>query len=288
VTATKALGPNVIECHVVHSFRVGAAILLVEENADVADALAELLADEGYRVRRVADGVEAAVAAAREKFDVAIVDLEVPHLGGIGVERAIGDLDGVAIVAVSAQSTPWKRAAFDAGASACLAKPFSFESMASVLRAIVRSSRPDGAGLHGDVRELDAEDLARVASMGRDELDALPFGIIRVDPDGVVREFNAYEQEGSTFARDAVLGRRFADIAPCTLVQEFTDAVDRCRDGTERDRVLRFVFPHRDAHVAVTVRIFCDDAGQLWIFVSRGGRAPQGVSLSSPAGTIAK
>jgi photoactive yellow protein len=166
------------------------------------------------------------------------------------------------------------------GATACLPKPFTPEALATLVQAIERGERR-APPYPGDVRQLQQRDMAKLAALSSDELDALPFGAVRINHEGRVTAFNDYEAEASQRAPRAVLGMRFADLAPCTEVQEFVSAVT---DGFRRrhmDRVLRFVFPYRRAACVVAVRLYYD-AGfeQMWIFISAARGKPR---LTSPA-----
>ena len=63
---------------------------------------------------------------------------------------------------------------------------------------------------------------ARLAEMSKEELDALPYGAIRLSPYGTVLSYNATEARLAGRVPEQVLGRNFfLDVAPCTDVQEF-------------------------------------------------------------------
>ncbi len=65
-----------------------------------------------------------------------------------------------------------------------------------------------------------APDLARAVADG--DLDALPFGVIVVDRQGTILDYNAYESEMTGIRRERVLGLNFFhDVAPCTALKEF-------------------------------------------------------------------
>lgn len=58
---------------------------------------------------------------------------------------------------------------------------------------------------------------ARLPLMERAQINALPFGVIQLDDDGRIIEYNAFEQQFAGRRRADVLGRRFfTDVAPCT------------------------------------------------------------------------
>lgn len=88
-----------------------------------------------------------------------------------------------------------------------------------------------------------------------DDIDALPFGFVTVDAEGVVEAFNAFEQQMSGLAPTRVLGRNFfRDVAPCTSVQEFEGRframVERDSAGMER---FRYVFRFRGGERLVQI-----------------------------------
>ncbi len=60
-------------------------------------------------------------------------------------------------------------------------------------------------------------------------LDALPFGVIGFDEDGVVRRYSSFESRASGLSRERVLGQpMFTVVAPCMnnfmIAQRFEDA----------------------------------------------------------------
>ena len=64
-------------------------LLVAEDDEVTRTLLAAVLRKEGYEVQEVADGLEAARLGVREDFDLAILDLDLPGLGGIEACRRI-------------------------------------------------------------------------------------------------------------------------------------------------------------------------------------------------------
>lgn len=60
-------------------------LLLVDDDADLRSDVASYLALRGYKVQACADGEEALSHADRRAFDVAILDLAMPGMGGLEV-----------------------------------------------------------------------------------------------------------------------------------------------------------------------------------------------------------
>ena len=104
---------------------------------------------------------------------------------------------------------------------------------------------------------MDFEDLyKRIDDMSRAELDQLPYGIIKLDEQGVIVEYNQYESQLAGLAPARVLGRNFfTEVAPCTDVQEFHG---RFREGVATQRLdvrfrYRFLFKPTPRDVLVTL-----------------------------------
>jgi len=100
---------------------------------------------------------------------------------------------------------------------------------------------------------FDAPDLhARLDALDDAGLDALPFGVVRMDADGTVTGYNAAERRLSGLSRDRVLGRGFfAGVAPCT-----DNAVVAGRYAEAAlDAVVPYVFTMRMKATPVTLRL---------------------------------
>jgi PAS domain S-box-containing protein len=113
------------------------SILIVEDNLDAGDSLAEILALEGHRVRVARDGSSGVALARALKPDVVLCDIGLPDMSGYEVAHAIrsdGALRRTRVVAVSgyAQREDVRRAA-EAGFDAHLAKPLTLERLHEVL-----------------------------------------------------------------------------------------------------------------------------------------------------------
>lgn len=244
-------------------------VLVVEDEADLRELLTVALSMEGYGVVTAACGVEAVLEAGRRDFTAVVLDLDLPELGGGGVTRVLRDLGGTPIIAVSGKSGSWQEELLRQGVSACLRKPYDISRLISLIRDLGRLRREREGIWPTDVRRLSEEDLAAVGRLEREEIDRLPFGAIALDRDGRITEFNAFEEEASSYAAPAVIGKRFEEVAPCIKVKEFAGEIERGLRAEPLDEVLRFVFPRYGGESLVTVRLYRDDPrDRVWIFVS--------------------
>lgn len=126
----------------------GPALLLVEDDQDLAVLLDRVLTDEGYAVTRVADGHRGLHLALTRTFEVMIVDRGLPAIDGLDlIARLRGRGVSTPILVLSALGSTLDRVdGLDAGAEDYLAKPFELIELLARLRALLRR-HPDRAQL---------------------------------------------------------------------------------------------------------------------------------------------
>ncbi len=115
-------------------------ILVVEDESHLAKGLQFNLEREGYEVV-VADDGKAALQCMREQtFDLMILDLMLPKMGGLEVAKNIRETDTrFPILMLSAKSTEEDRATgLEAGADDYLAKPFHLPELLLRVKGILR------------------------------------------------------------------------------------------------------------------------------------------------------
>ena len=115
-------------------------ILLVEDNEPLAEALAQLLAGAGYAVDRVGDGVSAEALSAAERFDLIILDLNLPEMDGLAVLRRLrARQDPAAVLVLTARGAPEDRIkGLDLGADDYMVKPFDIGEFEARVRSLLR------------------------------------------------------------------------------------------------------------------------------------------------------
>ena len=112
-------------------------ILVVDDVHDLADSLAMLLTLHGYPTRTAYNGLEAVRAAAAERPDVVVLDLNMPVMDGFRAAREIRDRyqsPPPIIVAVSAlTSNSVQQRLDDCGFDHFLPKPADFEKLMAII-----------------------------------------------------------------------------------------------------------------------------------------------------------
>jgi two-component system, OmpR family, response regulator MprA len=138
-------------------------VLVVEDDAEIADVLRRTLRQEGHEVRSADDGVTALEAAEDFVPDLVILDLGLPKLDGVEVCRRLRSSSDVSILILTARTqTDDRVVGLDAGADDYLVKPFERKELLARMRALMRRRPPRGTAsltvgdlrLNPDTREV--------------------------------------------------------------------------------------------------------------------------------------
>jgi DNA-binding response OmpR family regulator len=115
-------------------------LLLVEDEIDIASALAAGLRRQGYAVDTAEDGQQALELAGVTDYDLLILDLNLPNMDGLEVCRRLrASCPSLLILMLTARSQPQERViGLDTGADDYLVKPFHFAELVARLRALLR------------------------------------------------------------------------------------------------------------------------------------------------------
>ena len=145
-------------------------VLLVEDDAAIADGLARALRAEHFAVDVASNGEDGGHLGATELYDAAVLDLGLPKRDGLSLLRdwrAAGrDLPVLILTARDGWSE--KVEGFKAGADDYVVKPFRVEEVVMRLRALVRRAAGHAAA------RVTCGPLAFDAQLGTFELDGLP------------------------------------------------------------------------------------------------------------------
>lgn len=181
-------------------------ILLVEDDAHIADLLRMHLQDEGYAVTHVADGSEGLRQVEQGRWDALVLDLMLPGVDGLEIcRRARAMAFYVPIIITSARSSEVHRIlGLELGADDYLAKPFSMLELVARVRALLRRSDALAHNARLDAGTLQLGDmvidpLAREASVRSRLVELTP------------REFDLLyffaKQPGKVFSRIELLNQ---------------------------------------------------------------------------------
>jgi len=115
-------------------------LLVVEDYVPLRESLARGLKDANYAVDATGDGTEGLWYAENHPYDVILLDLMLPGVGGLEILkklRATGNTTYV-LVLTAKDAVEDRVRGLDAGADDYLVKPFAFDELLARLRAIIR------------------------------------------------------------------------------------------------------------------------------------------------------
>lgn len=152
-------------------------ILLVEDDAILADGIAHALRAERCAVDHAGNGLDGGHLGATELYDAVVLDLGLPIKDGVTVLREwrAERRDMPVLVLTARDGWSEKVAAFKAGADDYLTKPFRTEEVVLRLRALVRRA----AGHAGAI--VTCGKLAFDAQLGTFELEGLPLKLTALE-----------------------------------------------------------------------------------------------------------
>ena len=197
-----------------------AKVLIVEDDAVIAEGMARHLASAGFDPVVVGKGEQGLARLRFEHPDVVVLDLMLPERDGWSViEAARAEGISTPIVVVSARGTEHDRVhALDLGADDYLVKPFSMKELVARVRAASRRATRRDEAPRGDA--IDIEEL-------------------RIDP----REVQAFVDGES------------AELTPTEFRLLYQLALERGRVVT-RDELLQKIWGRRETHRDRTVDVF--------------------------------
>ena len=119
--------------------------------------------------------------------------------------------------------------------------------------------------------QFDARDLAmQVEALDETEIDALPFGAIRLDAKRAETIFSKAERELSGYGARPTIGKVFfTEIAPCTANEAFRGRIEAARARGTLDIAFSWIGDFADRHREMRVRIQSASDGGVWIFMQR-------------------
>ena len=142
-------------------------VLIVEDEAALADGVARGLRAEGFDVEVAYDGLTGLERARDNGVDAIVLDIMLPGMNGYRVCRALREEGvGTPILMLTAKSGEYDEAeALDTGADDFLSKPFSFVVLVARIRALLRRSA-DGRAQPLVIGDLVLDPLARTCRRG--------------------------------------------------------------------------------------------------------------------------
>ncbi|HVG02675.1 MAG TPA: response regulator, partial [Nitrospira sp.] len=116
------------------------AVLIVDDDSDIALALRDLLEHAGYRVQVAGTGAEALAKAKADSFAAVLLDLMLPDMDGLSILTLLKQIDPVlpVIMLTAFVEVAKKHGSLTEGAFGYLTKPYDAEELKAVIARAVK------------------------------------------------------------------------------------------------------------------------------------------------------
>jgi two-component system response regulator CpxR len=161
-----------------------ANLLMIDDDVELVELVGEYLRREGFHVDTVHDGESGVDKVLGGNYDMIILDVMLPGIGGFEVLRRIRLTSAVPVVMLTARGDELDRVmGLETGADDYLAKPFSSRELVARIRAVLRRGESKGnASPSGVVRVGNIEIESAARAVRRDgknvELTAAEFDLL--------------------------------------------------------------------------------------------------------------
>lgn len=179
-------------------------VLLVDDNKINLELGEIQLRNLGLEVETAQDGVQALSAAMSGRFDLVLMDIEMPVMNGIEASRKIREqsgLQGLPIIAVTANVAAEDiRLYLASGINDTLTKPFSQNGLTQMIRKFIPPSQFSSESSSAE-QQLHRPELP-VPILNQDDLDIL---LSDIGPENATRILHMFIQDSTTRLRDLLV-----------------------------------------------------------------------------------
>ncbi len=149
-------------------------VLVVEDEAKIADYVKRGLSEAGYTVDVARDGIEGRYLALEGDYQLVVLDIMLPGIDGFGVLSALRQKRGTPVLMLTARDRVEDRVqGLEAGADDYLVKPFAFSELLARVGALLRRgpAATEAANTRMAVCDLEMDLLGRKAWRAGQRLD---------------------------------------------------------------------------------------------------------------------
>ena len=153
-------------------WRMGATILIVEDDRNIGNLVRTYLERDGYRVVWVRSGEEGLAELQRQRPGLVVLDVGLPGMDGFEVCRRVRDLGETPVIMLTARDEEVDRVlGLELGADDYVPKPFSPRELVARVKAVLRRTQPRPPSDVLTLGEVELRRGAREASRSGAPLD---------------------------------------------------------------------------------------------------------------------
>ncbi|HEY3099082.1 MAG TPA: response regulator transcription factor [Methylomirabilota bacterium] len=141
-------------------------VLLVDDDAELAELVGEYLAREGFSLEAEVDGTRAIDRVAAGDHQLVVLDVMLPGVNGFDVLRSIRASSHIPVLMLTARGDEVDRiVGLELGADDYLSKPFNPRELVARIRAVLRRTQPEARAAGERADRLTVDDV--VVDLGR-------------------------------------------------------------------------------------------------------------------------
>jgi two-component system, OmpR family, phosphate regulon response regulator PhoB len=195
-----------------------AKILIVEDEAHLAEMLRYNLEAEGFRVSHAESGGEAEIMVAEERPDLVVLDWMLPAVSGIELcrrLRARSETRSIPILMLTARGEESDRIrGLSTGADDYVVKPFSVPELMARVKAILRRAAPDRVSDVLKVGDIELDRMAHRVTRGAREVHLGPteYRLLEFLMQRPARVLSRSQLLDGVWGRDVFVDERTVDV----------------------------------------------------------------------------
>lgn len=187
-------------------------VLVVDDDRDIVMAIAKLLENEGLKVLKAYDGLEALELISCEKVDLLVIDIMMPKLDGLSALMKIRQSNNIPVIVLSAKSEDTdKILGLSMGADDYITKPYNPLELSARVKAHLRRFLSLGSAnetVSKDIitvggLELDKQTRSVTADGRKSSLTATEYNILLLLMENAGRVFSAEQIYSRVWQEDA-------------------------------------------------------------------------------------